>query len=61
MIAAGVAFAGLPLDGFLQTKDGFERNLWVAIAKEILELQQKRDQNLAILTANAVGKMLGGK
>jgi hypothetical protein len=56
-----IAVAGLPVDKFLTMEDSFERTLWIKIAQEVMAVQSKIDQNRAILIANAVGKMLGGK
>ena len=44
---------------YLQTQDDFERDMWIAIAKEAYEYQKVMQENLAIQIANHVGKLFG--
>jgi hypothetical protein len=48
---------GLDPMRYLETKDGFERNLMVVVGQEIANARQRLDHNLAIDIANNVGKL----
>jgi hypothetical protein len=59
--AAVVALAGMSATEFLNETDSFKRNMTLLIAEKVMELQNRMDQNRAVMIANAVGKMLSGK
>jgi len=59
--AAWVAEAGIDPIWFLNTANDLEQLIAQSIAKVAEENRQRRDRNLAIQIANAVGRMLSGK
>jgi hypothetical protein len=44
----------------MNLENDFERRVWVRVANRVLEIRGKIDENRAILTANAVGKLFKG-
>ena len=56
-IAGQLGALGLDPMRFLETKDGFERQLMLMVAKQVGEYKQKMDHSLAVDIANNVGKL----
>jgi hypothetical protein len=56
-----VALAGLDAGRFLRTRDPLEQEAVLAAAERAVELRQQLDRNLAVLIADSVGQVFGGK
>lgn len=54
-----VAQAGMPPLRFLSSPDEFEVLVMQQVAREVADAADRRDDQLAIRIANAVGKRLG--
>ena len=57
-MAAQMGALGMDAMKFLETKDGFERNLLIELAERTAKFRQQLDHNLAVDIANSVGKLL---
>lgn len=55
-----VALAGIDPIRFLDEEDPLRVSVTVAVASRTIELRHVLARNQAVLTANAIGKMLGG-
>ena len=56
-----MAMAGIDPMRFMTTTDDVERLVMQAIARRVGLARQRIDQNRAVLIANAVGRLFGGK
>lgn len=56
-----VAMAGLDVEIYLNTEDETIRETYDAIATRSWEIRQLLQHNLAVMTANFLGKVLGAK